>query len=104
LPGVQVKVEKLDGKMINGVYAVGRRVTRVRPPGTIGNDTPVVSVAERWVSPDLKILMASSSDDPREKLTREVAKLDRSEPNPALFTIPADFAVKEVTVGPRQQQ
>ena len=48
LPGVNVKVEKLEGKTIAGVYAVGRRVTRTRPPGTIGNDRPVVSVAERW--------------------------------------------------------
>jgi hypothetical protein len=103
LPGVQVKVEKLDGKMIAGVYAVGRRVTRIRPPGTIGNDKPVVSVAERWVSPDLKILLASSSDDPRENMTREVTQLDRREPNPELFTVPADFSVKEVTVQPRQQ-
>jgi hypothetical protein len=102
-PGVQVKTEKLDGRTIAGVYAVGRRVTRIRPPGTIGNDKPVVSVAERWVSPDLKILLASASVDPRENLTREVTQLERSEPDPAFFTVPADFSVKEVTVQARQQ-
>ena len=76
LPGVKVKVEKLQGKTIAGVYAVGRRVTRTRPPGTIGNDKPVVSVlSERWVSPDIKLLLASSMDDPREQLTREVTHL-----------------------------
>jgi hypothetical protein len=102
-PGVQVKVEKLDGKTIAGVYAVGRRVTRIRPPGTIGNDKPVISVAERWVSPDLKILLAQFSDDPREKQTRQVTKLDQSEPDPSLFTIPADFSIKEVTVQASQR-
>jgi hypothetical protein len=79
-------------------------VTRIRPPGTIGNDKPVVSVAERWVSPDIKILLASASVDPRENLTREVTRLDRREPNPELFTVPAGFSVKEVTVQARQQQ
>jgi hypothetical protein len=47
-PGVKVKVEKLDGKMIAGVYAVGRRETRTRPPGAINNDKTVVNVSERW--------------------------------------------------------
>lgn len=94
-PGVKVTVEKLDGKTIAGVYAVGRRVTRIRPPGTIGNDKTVVSVSERWVSPDIKLLLASSSDDPREQLTREVTHLERVEPDANLFQVPADYSVKE---------
>jgi hypothetical protein len=102
LPGVQVKVEKLDGKTIAGVYATGRRVTRIRPPGTIGNDKPVVSVAERWVSPDIKILLESASVDPRETETREVTRLDRGEPDPKVFSVPSDYTVKEVTVPPPQ--
>lgn len=95
-PGVQVKVEKLDGKSIAGVFAEGRRVTRTRPPGTIGNDKPIVSVSERWVSPDLKILLASSMDDPREQQMRQVTQLDRGEPDETLFQVPSGFAVKEV--------
>jgi hypothetical protein len=102
-PGVQVKMEKLEGKTIAGVYAVGRRVTRIRPPGTIGNDKTVISVAERWVSPDLKILLYSSSDDPREKLVRQVTQLERSEPDPSVFAIPSDFTVNDVQVSPPQQ-
>jgi len=69
LPGVQVKVEKLGGQTIAGVYAEGRRVTRFRPAGTVtlGNDKPIVSVSDRWVAQDLKILVASTMDDPRYK-------------------------------------
>jgi hypothetical protein len=103
-PRVQVKVEKLDGKTIAGAYAVGRRVTRIRPPGTIGNDKPVISVAERWVSPDLKILLASTLDDPREKQVRLVTQLDRSAPDPSVFVIPADFTVKDVDVTQQAQK
>jgi len=95
-PGVKIKVEKLDGKTIAGVYAEGRRVTRTRPPGSIGNDKVIVSVSERWVSPELKILLESSMDDPREKQARLVTQLNRAEPDPSLFTIPSDFTVKEV--------
>ena len=95
-PGVEVKVEKLEGKTIAGVPAVGRRVTRTRPPGTIGNDKTIVSVSERWVSPDLNILLSSSMDDPREKETREVTQLERTEPDESVFRIPADFTVKDI--------
>jgi hypothetical protein len=101
--GVQVKVEKLDGKEIAGVYAEGRRVTRVRPPGTIGNDKPVISEAERWVSPDLKIMLLQWTKDPRESDTRQVTSLDRSEPNPQLFQVPPDFSVHEVSVDSTQK-
>lgn len=96
--GVQVKVEQLQGKTIAGVYAVGRRVTRIRPPGTIGNDRPVVSVSERWVSPDLKVLVASSMSDPRETQTRTVTRLDRADPDPSIFSVPPQFTVRDVPV------
>lgn len=101
--GVQVKIEKLDGKEIAGVFAEGRRVTRVRPPGTIGNDKPVVSEAERWVSPDLKIALLQWTKDPRENDIRKVTSLDRSEPDPQLFQIPQDFSVREVSIDSAQK-
>jgi hypothetical protein len=101
--GVQVKIEKLGDKEIAGVYAEGRRVTRVRPPGTIGNDKPVISEAERWVSPDLKIMLLQWTKDPRENDTRQVTSLDRSEPSRQLFEIPPDFSVREVTIDSTQK-
>jgi len=103
MPGVQVKVEKLQGKTIAGVYAVGRRVTRTRPPGTIGNDKTVVSVSERWVSPDIKLVLATRMEDPRELLTREVTHLERVEPDASMFQVPADFTVKEAEGKPLHQ-
>jgi hypothetical protein len=101
--GVQVKIEKLDGKEIAGVYAEGRRVTRIRPPGTIGNDKPMISEAQRWVSPDLKIMLLQWTKDPRQSDTRQVTSLDRIEPNPQLFQIPADFSVREVSIDSTQK-
>jgi hypothetical protein len=63
-------VEKMAAKSIAGEPAVGRRVTRTRPPGTVGNATTIVSVSERWISPDLKIVLATLMDDPRQQQVR----------------------------------
>jgi hypothetical protein len=51
------------------------------------------------VSPDIKILLASSMDDPREQLTREVTHLERVQPDASLFEVPADYTVKEAQGG-----
>jgi hypothetical protein len=104
MPGVQIKTAKLGDKSIAGERAVGRSVTRTRPPGTIGNATTIISVSERWISPDLKITLATSMDDPREKQTREVTELTRGEPDATLFQIPADYAVTEAVGPPLQQE
>jgi hypothetical protein len=103
MPGVQIKIDKLPGKSIAGVNAVGRRVTRTRPPGSIGNDKTIVSVSERWVSPDLGIVLATSMDDPREQRKKEVTELDRREPDAALFQVPADYTVNEAEGKPLHQ-
>jgi hypothetical protein len=96
MPEVEVKVEHLPGKTIEGVLALGRRVTRTRPPGTVGNDKTVVSVSESWVAQDLKILLASSMDDPRTgKQTGEATQLERTEPDAALFQVPDGYSVTE---------
>jgi len=103
MPGVQIKIDHLEGKQIAGVAAVGRRVTRTRPPGTIGNDKTIVSVSDRWVSPELKIVLATSMDDPRQQSRSDVTQLARAEPDPALFQVPADYTVKEAVGKPLQQ-
>ena len=78
---------------IQGIYAVGTRTTTVIPDDTPGPD--VVEVVETWVSPDLGItvLVKKSSTDPRSDQTMvEMRKLDRVEPDAALFEVPAQCA------------
>jgi hypothetical protein len=55
------------------------------------------------VAQDLKILVASTMDDPRHKEVSQVTKLDRAEPDPALFQIPSDFTVREVSADSPQK-
>lgn len=100
--GVQIKVEHLKEKEIMGVRVAGRRVTRTRPPGTIGNDHTIVSVNERWDAPDLKIEMLRTLDDPRQPQRNEVTELRRVEPDAAMFQVPVGYAVKEAQGKPLQ--
>jgi hypothetical protein len=86
----------LGTQTIEGVVAKGTKITHTIPAGEMGNDLPIVITTETWFSPDLKILVMSKSSDPRMgDTTYKLTNLSRSEPDPALFQIPADYTVKE---------
>ena len=89
-------MEKLGTQMIQGVNAEGTRITTTFPAGMYGNDRPFSMVAEHWVSTDLKITVLTKTSDPRfgENITR-MENLNRTEPDPALFQIPADYEIVE---------
>jgi hypothetical protein len=79
---------------INGVEAHGHRRTMTTPVGAEGNDQPLVRVHEEWSAVDLALVMRSTTDDPQQgKQTRELVRLDRGEPDPALFQFPDGYAV-----------
>jgi hypothetical protein len=103
-PGPNFQVEKLDGKIVSGVFAEGTRTTRVIPVGMEGNDREIRVVTEQWVSPDLKIVVARSVDDPRSaQSTMEVSDLRRVDPEAAVFQVPADYKMVAQPVGPTAQ-
>jgi len=87
--------ESLGGRLIHGIYAEGKRFTDViHSDGGRGPD--IVYVEENWISPELKIVVLSkdtSSTSPGEETTTETRELNRSEPDAALFDIPADYKV-----------
>ena len=89
-------VVPLGTKMIEGVSATGTRTTQTINPGTIGNDKPIVSICDAWVSTDLKATVLTETDDGQEgHSTMKLVNIVRSEPNASLFQIPADYTVKE---------
>jgi hypothetical protein len=89
-------VEKLSSQNIAGVFAEGTRTTRVVAEGAEGNDRPITVVTEVWMSPELKILVEKTTDDPRYgKTSAEVTQLERRDPEEALFQVPADYKVIE---------
>jgi hypothetical protein len=91
-----VTSESLGSQTINGVAAEGTRYTRTIPAGRMGNDKPVTIVNEEWYSPDLQIIVQSKRSDPFVgETTYTVTNIQRSAPAATLFTVPADYTVKD---------
>jgi hypothetical protein len=86
--------EDLGTQIIDGMEAHGRRVTRTFPPGSQGNDGPIVVTEETWNCPELDMIILSKTSDPRsgETITR-ITDLDRSEPDLSLFQVPPDYTI-----------
>lgn len=89
--------EQLPPAVIEGVYAQGTRLTQTTPPGSIfGNERDLVIVDEVWYSPDLQMDVMRMHSDPRSGVeTYRLTNIDRSEPDPALFQIPAGYKVTD---------
>jgi hypothetical protein len=86
---------QLPPQKILGIDAQGQR--RTITLGTkLPNGDAVTVVEDTWTAPDLNIPLAKTSDDPRgQKIIMTVTDLQRAEPNPTLFQIPADYKVTE---------
>jgi len=92
----EVNHEQLGTQTIEGLAAEGTRVTFTIPAGKIGNERPIVTVNERWYSPELQTVVLSKNSDPRiGETTFKLTNIDRSEPNSSLFQVPADYTVEE---------
>jgi hypothetical protein len=94
-----VKTESLGTKTIEGITATGTKTTSIIPSGTIGNDKELVISRETWYSPDLRLVIQSTQTDPRfGTTTYTLTNIQRSEPDPTLFQVPAGYKVEKVPV------
>jgi hypothetical protein len=97
----EIRTEKLGPKTLAGLYVEGTRTTITSPVGRVGNDRPIVQTIERWINPDLHLVVSEIIDDPRVGVrTTELNHLDRREPDPILFQIPDGYTVREQYVSP----
>lgn len=86
--------ESLGTQVIEGVQVEGKKTTTTFPVGSMGNDRPLVRVMESWHSPELNIAVVWKTSDPRMgESTMRLQNIDRTEPDPALFRVPADYQV-----------
>jgi hypothetical protein len=93
------KTEPLGTKTIDGVNVTGTRSTSVIPTGTIWNEKDIAITHETWYSPDLKLVIQSTSDDPRfGQTTYSLTNLEQRESDAGLFQIPADYKVDRMPV------
>jgi hypothetical protein len=90
------KTESLGSKVIEGVQADGKRHTETIPAGAIGNDKPIEIINETWFSSELQTVVMSKHSDPRSgDVIYTLTNIQRAEPDPSLFQVPADYKTKE---------
>ena len=97
--------EELGTQTIEGVPATGSRTTTTIPAGAIGNLQPIKVVAEQWFSSDLGVLVMTKHSDPRVGDTiYRLQSIVRAEPDRSLFTLPADYTLKESGIRPQMKE
>jgi hypothetical protein len=88
--------ETLETKVLEGVKVEGTRRTTTIPAGAMGNVQPMEMVFERWYSPELQVVVMTRRVDPRfGETTYRLTNIQRTEPSPDLFKIPADFRIED---------
>jgi hypothetical protein len=98
------KSESLGAKSIDGISVTGTKITTAIPVGAIGNDKDLVITRETWYSPDLNLVIQSTQTDPRfGETTYSLTNIQRSEPDPALFQVPAEYTIDKLPVVVRQR-
>ena len=92
----QTSTESLGLQTIEGVIAEGKRITTTIAAGAMGNQRPITTVTEEWFSQDLQMIVSSTTNDPRMGETAyRLTNIQRAEPPATLFTLPADYTVKD---------
>lgn len=90
------KTESLGTKTIEGTQVTGTRSTTTIPAGTIGNDKDLIVTRETWYSPELKLVVQSSQNDPRfGQTTYSLTNIQRAEPDESLFQVPAGYKIEK---------
>lgn len=86
------KTEELGTRDFDGISATGTRRKTTIPAGAVGNERPIEIVYERWYSKELGMTVYSKNSDPRfGEQTYRLTNINRSEPDPSLFTVPAGY-------------
>ncbi|HTS51559.1 MAG TPA: hypothetical protein VMH05_26605 [Bryobacteraceae bacterium] len=80
-----MKKEGLGTRMIDGIEAEGERTVQT------SEDQPLlIATREIWWSRALRVTFSEEASGPNWKHTAKLQNLDRHEPGPELFVIPAD--------------
>ena len=70
------------------------RITQTLPAAESGTGREVTVTNEYWYSEALRLNLATKHNDPRSGIvTMTVTNIDRGEPSPALFGVPADYTM-----------
>jgi hypothetical protein len=90
----ETRTEQLGMQNFEGVDAEGTRTVTTIPADAIGNERPIEIVYERWYSKELQLIVYSKHSDPRfGEQTYRLTNINRSEPDPSLFDVPAGYRI-----------
>lgn len=91
-----LSTESLGNKVMEGVNVKGTRTTFTIPAGRMGNEKPIISITENWVSEELGAQIYSKHTDPRfGDSTTKTTNIQRADQPRYLFEVPADYKVTE---------
>jgi tetratricopeptide (TPR) repeat protein len=99
--GPRIKPENVTiadlGKKTMGMLPItGRLVSASIPIGQLGNDQPLPMTTEVWIAPELKLVVRQIEKNPQfGERTLELTNIRGEEPDPALFQIPAGYAISD---------
>jgi hypothetical protein len=89
-------LEDLGTQQMEGLSVIGVRTTRTIRAGAEGNDAPIITISDIWTSPDLGVSLLHTASDPRSgDVSSRMTNVQRLEPDPALFQVPADYKIKD---------
>jgi len=89
---IELRREALGTKEIEELKAEGERISATFPAGALGNERPLAMSIESWYSPDLQVYLLRKRIDPRYgEILYRLTNIQRAEPAPALFKIPAGY-------------
>ena len=90
--------ESLGAQTMEGIPVEGMRTTEIIPEGFEDNDRPITIVSETWMSSELKIVVFTKHNDPRNgEVTGRLTNIDLSEPAPSLFQPTPGYKIVEET-------
>jgi hypothetical protein len=96
-PQPVITTENLGTEMLDNVPVAVVKTTTIVPPGRSGNESAITKTHQVWTSQDMKLVLKEQWNDPRTgERTVELTDFARTEPNPALFRVPADFKTKDL--------
>jgi hypothetical protein len=88
----------LGYQTLNGMQAKGSRITRIIPAEASGTGKPVTVTDEMWYSEDLHMNLLEEHADPRGgKQSVAILSIERTEPSPSLFEVPAGYKIVDLT-------
>ena len=93
----KASVKDLGTREIEGIKAQGKSRSYEIPAGEVGNRNPIVVASESWYAPELQVTVLTKRTDPRTgERSWRMSNVKREEPAAALFSVPSDYAVKDV--------